>query len=139
MKVLPFIKNNVLEIILIFCTGVLIALYCCSWLSYQDLTIRAVIAFLLVLLEVAVGCGLSALSRKTVSENYIKTFIVSGLAVLVAIYVTVLITQISYYILFLITATIITGIALLIGILIICTIEIIKLHGKSINAMFFPK
>ena len=137
-KMFYFIKNNALNISLIFCTIVLIALFCTSWILWKDTSIRALTAIALIGAQFTLGSFLPTLSKKELFENYSKTFIICCLAILVTIWGASLITKIDYCFLFLVASAILVAGISLAGILIISGIEILNTHKKVINSIFFP-
>ena len=135
-NVLEFIKNNVLEILLIFCVGVFVILYCYGWLIYENIKIRALITLFLISIVLIFGCGLASFSRKQVSEQYFKAYTICYLSVLATTWILIGITPIDYSILPIIVHKILLMIATTVmvifiglsGILIITGIEILKIQ-----------
>ena len=137
-RIFNFIENYVLEILLVFCTCVLIALYCGSWILWQDNSIRALSALALIALQLIVACCLPLFSKEQLLEHYSQIFVICCLSSLVIMWGLALIMKIDYCFLFLVMVTILTIIIILGGILIISGIEILKMQRRTFNEIFFP-
>lgn len=137
-KISYFTKNHVLEITLILCTCVLIALFINCWFIWKDTTSRAVTTISLVVVQFITGCVFPLFSRKQILDTYCKVYTKCCLAVLVVIWGMALIMNVDYWFLFwVISALLIAGSSFL-GILIICGIEILKINTNILNNFLFP-